>query len=169
MNTLSLLFALAAALAICLSSIAVWAPRRPSAKLLALALAALFLPAGYAAQAELLGRPKAVGLAWLEGAGEAKVLAAVTEEDRRILVWLQPEGASEPRAYALPWSRPMAEQLQAAQRAAAEGGTEMRMRAPFSGEPSLDAGEPRFYAAPQPMLPPKAGMPAPQTFVRPEG
>lgn len=167
MSTLSLLFGLAAALATCLSSVAVWAPRRPSAKLAALALAALFLPLGYVAQAELLGRPKPVGLAWLEGADEARVLAAVAEEGRRILVWLQPEGGSEPRAYALPWSRPLAEQLQQAQRQSTETGTEMRMRAPFAGEASLDAGEPRFYAAPQQALPPKAGMPAPRAFVRP--
>lgn len=167
MSTLSLLSAVAAALAICLSSIAVWAPRRPSAKLMALALAALFLPAGYVAQAELLGRPKPVGLAWLEAEGEARVLAAVAEEGRRILVWLQPEGESEPRAYALPWSRPLAEQLQQAQRQSAESGTEMRMRTPFAGEASQDAGEPRFYAAPQQALPPKAELQAPQAFVRP--
>lgn len=167
MSTLSLLFAVAAVLATCLSSIAVWAPRRPSAKLLALGSAALFLPLGYVAQAELLGRPKPVAMEWLAGAGEARVLGSVSEEGKRILVWLQLDGADEPRAYVLPWSRQLAEQLQGAQRGAAEAGTDVRMRAPFAGEPSLDDQEPRFYAAPQMPLPPKAESPPAQIFVRP--
>jgi hypothetical protein len=167
MNTLSLLFVIAALLATSLSSVAVWAPRRLSVKLLALGSAALFLPLGYVAEAELLGRPKPVGLEWLAGAGEARVLGSVPEEGKRILVWLQLDGADEPRAYVLPWSRQMAEQLQGAEREAAETGSDVRMRAPFAGEASLDNQEPRFYAAPQMPLPPKAESPAGQIFVRP--
>ena len=168
MSTLTLVFAVVAVLATCLASIAVWAPRRLSAKLAALGSAALLLPASYVAQAELLGRPKPVAMEWLAGAREATVLGSVKEEGKRILVWLKLEGDSEPRAYALPWSRDAAEQLQGAERDAAAAGSEVRMRSPLGGETSLDAREPRFYAAPQPPLPPKeTGTPA-QLFTRPD-
>lgn len=168
MTMLPFIFAIVAILATCLASIAVWAPRRLSAKLAALAIAALLLPAAYVAQAELLGRPKPVGMEWLADAREATVLGSVKEEGKRILVWLKLEGESEPRAYALPWSRDTAEQLQGAEREAAETGTDVRMRSPLGGEASLDTREPRFYAAPQPPLPPKEiGVPA-QLFTRPD-
>jgi hypothetical protein len=69
----------------------------------------------------------------------------------------------EPRAYQLPWDRRTAEQLQAAARAAAEQQAALRMRLPF--EPSLDDREPRFYALPQPALPPKDAPTAPVRIV----
>jgi hypothetical protein len=50
-------------------------------------------------------------------------------------------------------SRDLAEQLQAAQRDAEGSQSRIQMRSPF--EPSLDDREPKFYAMPQPMLPPK--------------
>lgn len=168
MSTFTLIFAVVASLATCLASISVWAPRRMSSKLTALGAAALLLPAAYVAQAELLGRPKPVAMEWLSGAGEATVLGSVKEEGRRILVWMKLEGDSEPRAYALPWSRDMAEQLQGAERDAAAAGTEVRMRSPLDGEASLDAREPRFYAAPQPPLPPKEISAPAQLLTRPD-
>jgi hypothetical protein len=51
--------------------------------------------------------------------------------------------------------------------APAEAGSDVRMRNPLAGEDSLDSRERRFYAAPQPALPPKEmGAPA-QLFTRP--
>lgn len=167
MSSLPLLFAAAALLATCLASIAVWAPRRLSAKLLALASAALFLPLGYVAQAELLGRPKPVAMEWLAAAADVAVLGAVPVEGRHIFLWLRLDGEEAPRAYALPWSRQLAEQLQSAGREAEQAGSEMRMRSPFAGEPSLDDQEPVFYAAPQAPMPPKAEAAPAQIFVRP--
>ena len=167
MSSLTLLFAAAAVLAVCLSSIAVWAPRRLPAKLLALAAAALFLPLGYVAATELLSRPKPLGMEWLAAKGEVTVLGSLPVEGKHIFVWLRLQGTGEPRAYTLPWSRRLAEQLQGAERQAAEAGSEVRMRDPFGGEPSLDDGPPRFYAAPQLPSPPKAEAPPAQTFVRP--
>jgi hypothetical protein len=81
------------------------------------------------------------------------VLGSTFRENEAIYVWLQLEHVAEPRAYALPWSRDLAEQLQTAQREADESQSEVRMRLPF--EPTLDDREPKFYALPQPPLPPK--------------
>lgn len=169
MSALPLAFAAAALLAAVLASIAVWAPRRLALKLAALGVAVLFLPVAHLGLAELLGRPKPVTFEWwADRAAEATVLGSVSEEEKRILLWLQVDGAPEPRAYALPWSQQLAQQLQDAQRQAAASGTGVRMRMPF--EPTLDELEPRFYAMPQPALPPKDALdpPAPQQFVRPE-
>ena len=53
----------------------------------------------------------------------------------------------------LPWDQKLAEQLQKAAREAADRQAAVRMRLPF--EPTLDDRAPRFYALPQPALPPK--------------
>ena len=81
------------------------------------------------------------------------MLGSTLDESRAIYLWLQLDGVAEPRAYALPWDQRVAEQLQTAARAAAERQSAVRMRLPF--EPTLDDREPRFYALPQPALPPK--------------
>lgn len=168
MSNLPLIFAAAAVLAACLGSIAVWAPRQVTTKLAAVVLAGLFLPVAYAGISDLLSRPKPVGLEWwLARADEATVLGSLHEEGRQIFLWLSLDGVEEPRAYALPWSRELAQQLQDAEQQAEEQKTGVRMRLPF--EPSLDDREPRFYAMPQPAMPEKPGAPPPaQRFERPE-
>lgn len=154
MNELTYLFAIVAVLVGGLASISIWAPRRLTPKLAALAGAGALLPVAYAGFAQLLAMPKPVALEWWHAnAEEATVLAANLHEDEAIYVWLQLRGAPEPRAYALPWQRDLAEQLQAAQREAAQNQTQVQMRLPF--ENSLDEHEPKFYAMPQPQLPAK--------------
>ena len=154
MKDIPYLFALAALIAACLGSIAVWAPRRLLVKASALGAFALFMPLGFAGWSDLLSRPKPVAFEWwLSKADEATVLAGTFREGQGIYVWLQLDGTDEPRAYRLPWDQRTAEQLQQAARAAAEQQTALRMRMPF--EKSLDDREPRFYALPQPALPPK--------------
>jgi hypothetical protein len=81
------------------------------------------------------------------------VLGSSIRENEGIYLWLQLDGAAEPRAYILPWNRDLAEQLQATLREAEQRQGDVRMRLPF--EPSLDDREPKFYAMPQPALPPK--------------
>jgi hypothetical protein len=167
MSDLPVLFAAAAFLAALLASVAVWAPRRLASKLLAVAASFLFLPTAWAAMADLMSRPKPVALEWwLKHAADATVLGNLLEEERRIYLWLQLDGTAEPRAYALPWDRRLAEQLQKAEREAQEKQTALRMRLPF--EPSLDDREPRFYALPQPALPPKPAPPPAQAYSRPD-
>ena len=154
MTNLPFLFALAAVLATMLASIAIWAPRGLALKLAALGCAALFLPVAYAGLTDLLSRPKPVALEWwLHQADEATVVGSQMREGKELYLWLQLAGETEPRSYRLPWDQKMAEQLQQALEQAERNGTEARMRLPF--EPSLDNREPKFYAAPQPALPPK--------------
>lgn len=149
------------AVAALMTSISVWAPRRVAVKATAVALAALLIPLGYASLAGLLSRPKPVELEWLhKAATEATVLGASFREGQDIYLWLQMPGSAEPRAYVLPWDRKLAQQLQEARRDAEKKGNsgEVRMRSPF--EPSWDNREPKFYATPQPAMPPKDGAPA---------
>ena len=167
MTELTYLFAALAVLAGVMTSISIWAPRQLRLKLCALGAAALFLPAAYAGFLHLLSMPKPVGLEWWHArTDEATVLASTIREDEGIYLWLQLSAAPEPRAYLLPWSRDLAEELQEARRAAEEQGGDVRMRLPF--EPSLDAREPKFYALPQPALPPKDhAAPGPQLYQPP--
>jgi hypothetical protein len=154
MASLPMLFAAAAMLAAFLGSIAVWSPRRLPAKVGALVVAGLFLPLAYAGLTDLMSRPKPVSMEWwLAHTREATVLAAVPEEGRRIFLWLALEGADEPRAYVMPWTREAAQQLQDAQEQAAEEGGEVRMQMPF--ERSLENRQRMFYAEPQPAPPAK--------------
>jgi hypothetical protein len=166
MTELTYLFATVAVLAGLVTSISIWAPRRLWLKLTALGAAALFLPIGYLSLAHLLSLPKPVALEWwLANAPSATVLGSTVRENEAIYVWLQLEQVAEPRAYALPWNRDLAEQLQTAQREAEESQSQVRMRLPF--EPSLDDREPKFYALPQPPLPPKdVGRAPPQVYDR---
>ena len=168
MNGLPLIFVTVTLLAAGLASIAIWAPRRLPAKLAALGVSVLFLPSAYAGYTELLSRPKpATQEWWLSGAGDATVLGSMSEEGRHIYLWLRLAGIEEPRSYVLPWSRDMAQQLENARNAAAAAGTGVAMRFPF--ESSLDDGEPKFYAMPQPAMPPKeAPSPSARQFARPD-
>jgi hypothetical protein len=153
-TTIGYLFGVGLFVLAVLCSICIWSPRRAGIKLGALALALLFVPVGYASLAELMSKPKPVSLEWWLGqADQATVLASSIQEGKGIYLWLKLAEVDEPRAYVLPWSRELAEELQKATREAqsAEGGVGMRL--PF--EPSLEDREPKFYALPQPALPPK--------------
>jgi len=162
------LFAITVVLAAALATVSIWAPRRLLVKLTALGLALAFMPAAYGAMVGLLSKPKPASLEWwLSRSGEATVLGSTYQEDEAIYLWLQLDGMVEPRAYVLPWSQDMAEQLQQASREAQEQGLGVRMRLPF--EPSLDDREPRFYALPQPALPPKDLLDPPPQIYQPPG
>jgi len=154
MTELTFCFFAVAVLTGLITSVSVWSPRRLGVKVIALGAAAIFLATIYAAYAQLLSRPKPVGLEWwLAKAADAGVLGSSIRENEGIYLWLQLDGAAEPRAYILPWSRDLAEQLQATLREAEQRQSDVRMRLPF--EPSLDDRKPKFYAMPQPALPPK--------------
>lgn len=154
MGDLLYLFGGAIVVASMLTSISIWAPRRAVVRASAFALAVLFVPISYASFASLLSKPKPVSLEWIRAnTQEANVLGASVREGEAIYVWLQVPGLDEPRAYTLPWSRDVAQQLQEARRQAEEQGTGLGMRLPF--EHSWDKQEPKFYPLPQPALPPK--------------
>jgi hypothetical protein len=164
---LSQIFLVATALAVGLGFIAIWAPRQPLIKFAATGLALAFVPLAWMAFADLLSRPKPVALEWWAAqAEEATVLGSSMREGQGIYLWLQLAGFDEPRAYVLPWSRELAEQLQKALAEAEQNDTQVRMRLPF--EPSWDDRTPKFYALPQPALPPKDETPHnPEFYVGP--
>lgn len=159
MNELLYVFSVAVILATLLANIGIWAPRRPWVRVSALFTAALFIPLAYASAAALLSRPKPVSLEWVRGVTqEAAVLGSSIREGEAIYVWLQMPDSVEPRAYTIPWNRDIAQQLQEARAEAERQGTGLQMRLPF--EESWDTREPKFYASPQPQLPPKEPPPA---------
>ena len=151
-----------------LAMVSVWSPRRIEIKVgavvVAFALMATHLcgHAGPAQQAQA-GELRVVA----SRAAEATVVGSSLDESRAIYVWLQLDGVPEPRAYALPWDQRVAEQLQAAARTAAERQSAVRMRLPF--ETTLDDREPRFYALPQPAMPPKDATRPPAQVIVPPG
>ena len=154
MTSLTQLFVIAALLAATLSLVSIWTPRRLAIKGTALATSILFLPVSYAGLVDLLSKPKPVSLEWQQThATAAEVLAFRLVENEAIYVWLQLPQVAEPRAYVLPWDRASAEQLQQAMREGQQRGSGVTMRLPF--ESSLDDRERKFYARPQPALPPK--------------
>jgi hypothetical protein len=168
MTELTYLFALVAVLAGVVATISVWSPRRLWIKVCALAAATLFMPIAYASMMQLLSMPKPATYEWWHGkAPEATVLGSSMQEEKGIYLWLQLPDVAEPRAYVLPWSRELAEQLQTALREAEENRSGVQMRLPF--EPSLDDRETRFYALPQPALPPKDGNDPPAHVYQPPG
>lgn len=150
-----------------LGTIAIWAPRRFAIKLLAIGIVALTMSSAYVAMANLLSYPKPISLEWYGGkVEEASVISAFVQEGQAIYVWLRLSDATEPRAFALPWNRDMAEQLQKARQEANEQGGGLSLKMPF--EKSWDKREPKFYALPQPVLPPKDITEPPRTFQRPD-
>lgn len=154
MNELLALFAIVAVLAAVLANIGIWSPRRLWVKLSAVVVVALFLPAAYAAFAELLSRPKPVSIEWAQRAvPEAVVLGSSMIEDKAIYLWLGFEGQDEPRAFALPWSENLAKQMRKAQQQAEAEGTKVMVRQPF--EKNLDEMERVFYPEPRTPPPPK--------------
>ena len=170
MTELTYLFGVIAVLVGTMATISVWAPRRLSLKVSAVGTSALLLPVAYAGFLQLMSMPKPVDLEWWHAqADEATVLGCSIQEGSGIFLWLQLQDVAEPRAYVLPWNRPLAEQLQSARREAEENGGDVRMRLPF--EPSWDDRESRFYAIPQPALPPKdyERQPAPMQVPPPVG
>lgn len=131
------------------SAVAAWLLRSRAVALSVLVLVVLS-PAAVILTSRGFALP--VGLDFACRADEADVLGSRIVEGESIEAWLQPAGCPN-RLYSFPWSREQAEALQKAQREARENETGVKMRLPF--EPSLDPREPRFYALPQPALPPK--------------
>lgn len=127
-----------------------------SKRYVALALAFLFIPVGYGALADLLGKPKPVSLEWAHGSvKEALILGSVIREDVGIFVYMAVPGALDPMSFKFPWDKQAAEQLQKAERESEKNGQKgAKVMLPF--EPSLDNGVARFYPIPQVAMPPKA-------------
>ena len=97
-------------------------------KWLALTALALSVPLAMVAVHELTGRPKPIALEWVHDLrGGATVVAYRFVEDEAIYLWLVLPGESAPRAYALPWDRASAREIQEAEAVAQELRTLMEM------------------------------------------
>lgn len=167
MDTLIFFFAAFVALSGILASIGVWAPRRLWIRSAAVAAAGLLAVVAYASLADLLGKPKPIGLEWAQrNLPEARVIGAAFREGDGIYLWLELAGVPSPRSYVMPWDRDMAQQLQEALEQAQHEGGGVRMTSPF--EPSLDDRTPKFYADPRPAPPRKDAPPGPQLYDHPD-
>lgn len=163
MSDIPALFIIATVLVCILATHSIWAPRKMLVKLSALLTTLLFIPLSYMSMVSLLSKPKPVHLEWWRAnEKEATVLGSLMREGHGIYLWLQMADLVEPRSYVLPWNQELALQLQRALREAEKNGTSVQMRLPF--EPSLDNGKPKFYALPQPALPPKDRNNSPPEF-----
>ena len=147
-----------AALALPVLALAVLAGRvRRAVPVAVVALAAFVLGLAYALGAELLGRPKPLRLALFErGAARAEVVASSLVEGEAIYLWLRLPGASEPRAYVMPWSQSVAEALFRAEGQAEETGGQIVMQAPF-GRDASGSEDSQFDVLELPPPPPKPG------------
>lgn len=154
MESLTYLHAVAVLIAAGLAAVAIRTPRSLTLRTGAVALAGLLMVTGYAAFAELLGKPKPVTLEWAaDRTGDAVVLAADMREGEAIYLWLKVEGISEPRAYMLPWSMEMAKQFRRANADAERKGAKVRVRGNL--QDPLEEQEQMFYVPPPQPLPPK--------------
>ncbi|HUT48167.1 MAG TPA: hypothetical protein VM325_02410 [Alphaproteobacteria bacterium] len=154
MNLLLILFVTLVMLAAGLGALAIWAPRRALVRGCALVVVAALLPLGYAGFSSLLSRPKPASLEWARRSlPEAKIAGSYLVEGKAIYLWLIVPGSAEPRFYAFPWSRKLAQQLTRAQQAARKTGVRVRMRRPF-GE-LKDMVKSRFRVEGHRPLPPK--------------
>lgn len=145
MDRLLIVYVVGVASVLALAFLSIWAPRKARIRLLAIALVALTLPAGYVSYSDLLSRPKPASIEWARRTvPEATVISAQMHEGKAIHLWLQLPGAKEPRGYTFPWSQKLARQLVRAQRTAKQRGTKVRIRKPFSKDDGYESS--RFYA-----------------------
>ncbi len=150
MDNMIYVFAAIVFLAAVLASISIWAPRRFWLRGAAVIVTAGLIIVSYIGFSDLLSRPKPVHLEWaMRTVAEAKVLGASPREGEAIFVWLQIVGIAEPRAYRMPWSKDLAQQLQDATEESQNTQTGVRMRSPFGTEAWKDDQKPAFYSPPR--------------------
>ena len=141
-----------------LASIAIWAPRAAAGQGRRAGPApSLFMRAGLCRPCgDLLSRPKPVSLEWWldQGRGGHRARQLDARGPGASISGCSSTAIAEPRAYRLPWDQRWPSSCsRRAREAQRERQPRLRMRLPF--EPTLDDREPRFYALPQPALPPK--------------
>ena len=150
MDNMTYLFAAVVLLAAVLASISIWAPRKLWIRSASIVATAGLIVVAYLGFSDLLSRPKPIHLEWaMRAVSEARVLGASAKENEAIFVWLEIEGVGEPRAYKLPWSRELAEQLQEATEEDRGNRTGVRVRAPFRAGHEDEDQQTVFYSPPR--------------------
>lgn len=147
MDDMIYLFAAVVFLAAVLASISIWAPRKLWIRGASVIATAGLIIVSYIGFSDLLSRPKPIHLEWaMRTVTEARVLGASPREGEAIFVWLQIRGVTEPRAYRMPWSRELAQQLQDAAEQNRGTQTGVRMRSPFRNQIQKNNQKPAFYS-----------------------
>ncbi len=155
-------FIAVSALAVALGFLVVWSRRAVAPRAAAVVVALALIVVAGLSLVEQLGRPKPVRVEWMRSQNDVAVLGSRMIEGKAIYLWLGLPGVAEPRAYVLPWSIKVANDLQKALEEAAKSGGEARGELPF--ERSWEMREPKFYTQPQPKLPDKPAPPPAHKF-----
>ena len=155
MSDLTPLFALAAVLAATLATVSVWSPRRLPVKAGALVVAFALMGTAYAAMLDLLSKPKPASFEWWLDQGRrgdrARQLDGRGPGDLSLAAARRRQASRGPTSCPGTGAPPSSCRRRRARRPSSR--PRLRMRLPF--EKTLDDREPRFYALPQPALPPK--------------
>jgi hypothetical protein len=110
---------------------------------------------------QLLSLPKPIDQEFFNNAKEAVVLAVRPKSDSAVYLWLQLPDRDYPSYYVMPWNGRAAEELEIAQREAAQQEGLVIMKHPFHRNPQQGIRgvdkDPVFYAAPPPRPPEKMG------------
>ena len=169
MDILFYLFAGATGVAAALAAIAIWAPRPTRVRVVALSIAALFIPVVYAQSIEMLSKPKPASFEWYErSADSAELLGVSFAEGRSIYLWLRIAGASEPRSYVIPWNLTLAEKLEDAVDDAVRKRSTILLKKPFFRRSLEEWGDLNVEINPPP-LPPLKRPPLPPRVFNPRG
>ncbi len=165
MDILFYVFAGATGVAAALAAIAIWAPRPTRVRVVALAIAALFIPVVYAQSIEMLSKPKPASFEWYErSANSAELLGVSFAEGRSIYLWLRIAGAVEPRSYVIPWNIRLAEKLEDAVDGAVRNRSTIILKKPFYRRSLEEWGDLNVEINPPPLPPMKRPQPPPRVF-----
>ncbi len=165
MDILFYVFAGATGVAAALAAIAIWAPRPTRVRVLALAIAALFIPVVYAQSIEMLSKPKPASFEWYQrNAGNAELLGVSFAEGRSIYLWLRIPGAVEPRSYVIPWNIRLAEKLEDAVDGAVRNRSTILLKDPFFRRSLEEWGDLNVEINPPPLPPLKRPQPPARVF-----
>jgi hypothetical protein len=169
MDILFYVFAGATGIAAALAAIAIWAPRPTRVRVVALSIAALFIPVVYAQSIEMLSKPKPASFEWYErSADSAELLGVSFAEGRSIYLWLRIAGAIEPRSYVIPWNLTLAEKLEDAVDDAVRKRSTILLKKPFYRRSLEEWGDLNVEIKPPP-LPPLKKPPLPPRVFNPRG
>ena len=165
MDILFYVFAGATGVAAALASIAIWAPRPTRVRIIALSLAALFIPVVYVQSIEMLSKPKPASFEWYERANDqAEVLGVSFEEGHSIYLWLRIAGAFEPRSYVIPWNLKLAEKLEDTVDDAVRDNSTVILKDPFYRRSLEEWGDLNGEIIPPPLPPLKRPQLPPRVF-----
>ena len=165
MDALFYVFAGVTTIAAALATIAIWAPRPTRVRVLALAIAVLFIPTVYVQSTELLSKPKPMSFEWYQRNTEKAVVLGVSfDEGQSIYLWLMLADSVEPRSYVVPWSLPLAERLEDAVEAAVIARSTVVIDHPFNRRSLEDWGDLNVDIILPPMPPMKKPPPPARVF-----